>query len=108
MSMDNKAELISVIQTTILRRGLGNKLDPIRIVTQYWTTDGRLLAEVDPTPPLLFNDLAAAGDRLAHELQHTEHGYILDKWWELRGGHDRCTVCNPPESPFLSNRNAEL
>jgi hypothetical protein len=44
--MDN-AELIQVIRTTLLRRGDG-KDDPIRIITQYWSVDGELLAEVDP------------------------------------------------------------
>jgi hypothetical protein len=73
MSMDNKAELITDIQTTILRRGLGNKLDPIRIVTQYWTTDGRLLEE--------------------------------EEFIEIDGVMIRC---NPPEPPFLSNRNEEI
>ncbi len=42
--------LIQVIETTILRRGSGkDAYDPIRIVTQYWSTDGVLLAEVDPS-----------------------------------------------------------
>lgn len=41
------ARLIEVIETTIARRGNG-KDDPIRIITQYWTLDGALLAEVDP------------------------------------------------------------
>lgn len=94
MSMD-QAKLIEVIETSILRRGTGNAgdNDPIRVVTQYWTKDGQLLAEVDPTPAVLFEELAAAGDRLAHELLHTEHGFILDNWWKLRGGHDKCTYC---------------
>lgn len=94
MSTDNdNAKLIEVIQTTILRRGRGVVGDPIRGVTQYWTKEGQLLAEVDPTPVILFEELAAAGDRLAHELLHTEHGFILDNWWKLRGGHDKCTYC---------------
>lgn len=98
MSSDN-AQLIEVIQTTIMRRGRGDEQDPIRVVTQYWTKDGELLAEVDPAPPILFAELAAAGDRLAHELVHSEHGLILDKWWQLRGGHDKCTYCNAILSP---------
>ncbi len=45
----DKAEVLQVIRTTLLRRGDG-KLDPIRIITQYWSFSGELLAEVDPTP----------------------------------------------------------
>lgn len=43
------AELIQVIRTTLLRRGDG-QTTPIRIITQYWSVDGELLAEVDPLP----------------------------------------------------------
>jgi hypothetical protein len=39
-------EVIQVVRTRLLRRGDG-KTDPIRIVTQYWSLDGELLAEVD-------------------------------------------------------------
>ena len=42
------AKLIQVIETTILRRGDGTKENPIRFITQYWSIDGILLAEVDP------------------------------------------------------------
>ena len=41
-------EQITVIKTTLLRRGEGIKEDPVRIITQYWSLDGELLAEVDP------------------------------------------------------------
>ena len=43
------AEVIQVIRTDILRRGDG-KFTPIRVITQYWSLDGKLLAEVDPMP----------------------------------------------------------
>lgn len=42
------AEVISVIRTTIRRRGKGIDGDPVRIITEYWTTDGKFLCEVDP------------------------------------------------------------
>lgn len=43
------ARVIQVIETCIERRGSGKDPDdPIRIVTQYWSFDGELLAEVDP------------------------------------------------------------
>ncbi len=40
------ARVIQVIETEI-RRGDGTHADPFRIVTQYWTLDGELLADVD-------------------------------------------------------------
>lgn len=43
------AKLQEVIVTDIMRRGDG-KDDPIRIITQYWSKNGELLAEVDPLP----------------------------------------------------------
>lgn len=48
--IDN-ARCISVIETTLTRKGNGRD-DPIRIITQYWSLDGRLLAESDPTRSL--------------------------------------------------------
>ena len=40
---------IRVICTNLLTRGEGrDKNDPIRRITQYWTMDGYLLAEIDP------------------------------------------------------------
>ena len=41
------ARLIQVIETTLERRGDG-KETPIRIIRQYWSEDGELLAESDP------------------------------------------------------------
>ena len=44
-----EARVIQVIETHLLRRGSGkDSSDPIRIIRQYWTLDGKLLAEVDP------------------------------------------------------------
>jgi hypothetical protein len=48
----HRAELIQVIRTTLERRGEGVKGSPIRVITQYWSTDGELLAEVDPCVPV--------------------------------------------------------
>jgi hypothetical protein len=39
-------EVIQVIRTEAVR-GKGADEDPSRIVTQYWSLDGQLLAEVD-------------------------------------------------------------
>jgi len=41
------AIVMKVIRTDILRRGKGTKESPIRIIIQYWSLDGELLAEVD-------------------------------------------------------------
>ena len=43
----DQAQVMQVIKTTLTRRGNGQD-DPIRIITQYWTLEGELLAEVDP------------------------------------------------------------
>jgi hypothetical protein len=37
-----------VIETKLEKRGAGTAEDPIRIITQYWSLDGELLAERDP------------------------------------------------------------
>lgn len=42
-----EVELIQVIRTKITRRGKGTDGDPVRIVEQYWSLTGDLLAEVD-------------------------------------------------------------
>jgi len=43
---ENKVEIITVIKTYLELRGNG-KDDPFRRITQYWTLDGKLLAEKD-------------------------------------------------------------
>ncbi len=44
------AHVIEVIQIQALR-GQGTEADVFRIVTQYWSLDGQLLAETDIKPP---------------------------------------------------------
>lgn len=44
----DKAELVTLIKTTLTRKGSGNLGDPVRVITQYWSIDGELVAEVDP------------------------------------------------------------
>lgn len=44
----DKARVIKVIETTLARRGDGSEAQPHRVVVQYWSLDGVLLAEVDP------------------------------------------------------------
>lgn len=48
----DKVWLEEVIITTVKRRGKGNvPHDPIRIITQIFLKDGRLIAEYDPAQP---------------------------------------------------------
>jgi hypothetical protein len=59
------AEVIQVIRTTLSTRGGGRNVgDPIRIVIQYWTLDGELLAEHDPWLSQQIADLTADVARL--------------------------------------------
>lgn len=47
------ARVIQVIETDLQRRGSGkDEHSPIRVVRQYWSLEGELLAEVDP---LIYN-----------------------------------------------------
>ncbi|MEY8295024.1 hypothetical protein [Limosilactobacillus caviae] len=46
LKIPSKAELIEVIHT-VATRGKGVYGDPIRNVDQYWSKDGKLLAEKD-------------------------------------------------------------
>jgi hypothetical protein len=47
-SADKEVMVMQVIRTTNLRRGDGSNAAPIRAITQFWSMDGDLLAEVDP------------------------------------------------------------
>jgi hypothetical protein len=50
----NTVKLITVIETTLLRRGEGRGPDDcMRIITQYWTLTGELIIESDPCAILL-------------------------------------------------------
>lgn len=41
-------EVVQLIKTQLTRRGKGTKESPIRIITEYWTMDGKKEMEVDP------------------------------------------------------------
>jgi hypothetical protein len=48
------ARVMQVIETKLERRGDGKDArSPVRIVTQYWSLEGELLAEVDPCAEVL-------------------------------------------------------
>jgi hypothetical protein len=44
----NEVEMITLIKTTLTRRGDGTANSPVRIITQYWLQDGSCLIEYDP------------------------------------------------------------
>lgn len=53
-----------------------------------------------------FDQLAAAGDALAHQLLFSEHSELLLRWWKLRRGE--CTVCMVEEGErHLSDRHEQ-
>ena len=39
---------LTVIETTLTRRGDGTPDSPIRVITQYWSQEGDLIIEHDP------------------------------------------------------------
>lgn len=49
---DKEVAVMQVIRTTNARRGDGT-ITPIRAITQFWSMDGELLAEVDPLAGLV-------------------------------------------------------
>lgn len=55
--------VISVIEVKA-NRGLGIEKDPVRMVTQYWDMKGNLLAERDPDPQLLSDQVIWESERL--------------------------------------------
>ena len=48
MTFRPEVEVIEVVRTRLQRRGQGVVGDPVRILTQYWSLEGELLAEIDP------------------------------------------------------------
>ena len=50
MKTPESAEVILVIETKCTR-GAGTSANPVRLVTQYWSLDGKLLAEKDSFIP---------------------------------------------------------
>lgn len=45
---DKEVMVMQVIRTTNALRGNGTEPNPFRRLTQYWSLDGDLLAEIDP------------------------------------------------------------
>ena len=70
--------VIEVIETTLTRRGDG-KDAPVRVIRQYWSKGGELLAEVDPSPDHL-REIAKhqeAGKAALRLLREVNDGRIL-------------------------------
>ena len=44
----DECRVIKVIKTDLLRKGAGTEGSPIRLITQYYTLKGELLASIDP------------------------------------------------------------
>ena len=61
--------VISVIEVKA-NRGLGIKDDPVREITQYWDMDGNLLAERDPDPQLLSDQVIWESKRLQNIIEN--------------------------------------
>jgi len=51
-----ETKIVELIQT-FERRGIGKEDDPVRLVKQLWTKDGRLIAENDSMGGNYFNDV---------------------------------------------------
>ena len=61
--------VISVIEVKA-NRGLGIEKDPVRVVTKYWDTKGNLLAERDPDPELLSDQIMWESERLQNIIEN--------------------------------------
>lgn len=46
--MMDTVEIVQLIKTTLSRRGTGKGDDPVRVITEYWTMDGKKEFEIDP------------------------------------------------------------
>lgn len=61
--------VISVIEVKA-NRGLGIEKDPVREITQYWDIEGNLLAERDPDPQLLSDQVIWESKRLQNIIEN--------------------------------------
>ena len=61
--------MIKVIEVKA-KRGLGIEKDPVREITQYWDIEGNLLAERDPDPQLLSDQVIWESKRLQNIIEN--------------------------------------
>ena len=65
----NSVKVIKVIEVKA-KRGLGIEKDPVREITQYWDIEGNLLAERDPDPQLLSDQVIWDSKRLQNIIEN--------------------------------------
>jgi len=65
----DSAKVIEVIETKAMK-GTGVQTDPVRIVTQYWSLDGKLLAECDPSALIIQSDIIQDEKDLFEQMKH--------------------------------------
>lgn len=68
------AKLVELIETEA-KRGMGTHHDPVRVVPQWWTTDGELVVENDPQMAALVRShrsLFLLCERILLAFQHNE------------------------------------
>lgn len=71
----NEAKQVSLIETTLTRRGSGHDESPIRVITQWWDADGVLVVEHDPASMVLTPEVQQRiKDRLRDAFEKPEHG----------------------------------
>ncbi|GCA66051.1 hypothetical protein KGMB01110_04870 [Mediterraneibacter butyricigenes] len=61
--------MIKVIEVKA-KRGLGIEKDPVREITQYWDIEENLLAERDPDPQLLSDQVIWESKRLQNIIEN--------------------------------------
>lgn len=76
------AKLIQVIQVET-PRGRGVEEDPIRTVTQFWSTDGKLLAENDMEKQVAMSRSQASALMKNHDLQKARYDGLM-RWLKER------------------------
>ena len=75
------AKVIQVIITSLLRRGEGTGSDDqVRIVRQFWSLDGKLIAEVDPMGVLSYEGKLRAYHRVELEKERHEWNERMDDY----------------------------
>lgn len=74
----NSVKVIKVIEVKA-KRGLGIEKDPVREITQYWDIEGNLLAERDPDPQLLSDQVIWESKRLQNIIENHSKNQKLQR-----------------------------
>jgi hypothetical protein len=76
----NTAQIISTIETTLTLRGSGTSPhSPVRVLRQYWSQTGELLAEVDPAAKVLTPEIQHELLEILADAKTTDPMSIIDK-----------------------------